>query len=56
MALLNHGKPPQHWPHWLGFELRRLLYRGHLSAARSRAPQCPVGRYAVARERPLAGV
>jgi hypothetical protein len=51
IALLNHGKPPQHWAHWVGFHLRRLLYGGHLSAAaRSRAPQCPVGAYRVARE------
>ena len=51
MALLNHGKPAQHWAHWLGFHLRRLLYGGHLSgAARSRAPQCPVGPYVVARD------
>ena len=48
IALLNHGKPPQHWAHWLGFHLRRLLYGSHLSAAaRSRAPQCPVGAYRV---------
>ncbi len=46
VALLNHGRPPQHWPHWLGFQLRRALYGGHLSAAaRSRAPQFPFGPY-----------
>jgi len=51
IALLNHNKPPQHWAHWLGFQLRRVLYGGQLSAAaRSRAPQCPVGPYRVARE------
>jgi hypothetical protein len=51
IALLNHGKPPQHWAHWVGFRLRRLLYGGHLSAAaRSRAPQCPVGPFIIARE------
>ena len=51
IALLNRGKPPQHWAHWLGFHLRRLLYGGHMSAAaRSRAPHCPVGPYRVARE------
>src|SRR5215470_8880589 len=51
MALLNHGKPSQHWAHWLGFQIRHILYGGHLSAgARSRAPQCPVGPYRVARD------
>jgi hypothetical protein len=46
IALLNHGKPPQHWAHWLAFHLRRLLNGGHLSAAaRSRAPQFPFGPY-----------
>ena len=52
LAFLNHGKPPQHWSHWLAFHTRRLRYGGHLSAAaRTRAPQCPVGPYAVARDR-----
>jgi hypothetical protein len=46
VALLNTGRPPQHWQHWLAFQLRRLLYRGELSAAaRSRAPQFPFGPY-----------
>jgi hypothetical protein len=46
MALLNHGRPPQYWPHWLAFHVRRRLYRGHLSAAaRSRAPQFSHGPY-----------
>ena len=46
IALLNFKKPPQHWAHWLGFHLRRVLYGGHLSAAaRSRAPQFPFGPY-----------
>ena len=46
MALLNQGQPPQYWPHWLEFHLRRRLFGGLLSAAaRSRAPQFPHGRY-----------
>ena len=44
VALLNRGRPPQHWAHWLSFQLRRLRYRGEVSAAaRSRAPQFPFG-------------
>jgi hypothetical protein len=43
-VLLNHGHPPQHWPHWVAFQLRRHLHGGRLSAAaRSRAPQFPHG-------------
>jgi hypothetical protein len=46
VALLNSGRPPQHWRHWVAFHLRRLLYRGETSAAaRSRAPQFPFGPY-----------
>jgi hypothetical protein len=46
VALLNTGRPPQHWQHWFGLQLRRFLYRGELSAAaRSRAPQFPRGPY-----------
>jgi hypothetical protein len=46
VALLNTGRPPQHWQHWLAFHLRRCLWRGELSAAaRSRAPQLPLGPY-----------
>jgi hypothetical protein len=46
IALLNHSKPPQHWAHWVGFQLRRVLYAGHVSAAaRSSAPQFPFGPY-----------
>ena len=46
MALLNQGRPPQHWPHWTAFHIRRRFYRGLLSAAaRSRAPQFPHGTY-----------
>jgi hypothetical protein len=46
IALLNSGRPPQHWQHWLAFHLRRCLYRGELSAgARSRAPQLLLGPY-----------
>lgn len=46
VALLNSGRPPQHWRHVLAFHLRRTLYRGVLSAAaRSRAPQFPFGPY-----------
>jgi hypothetical protein len=51
-ALLNTGRPPQHWQHWLAFHLRRHLYRGELSAAaRSRAPQFPFGPYRSAQGR-----
>jgi hypothetical protein len=46
VALLNSGRPPQHWQHWLSFHLRRRLHGGELSAAaRSRAPQFPFGPY-----------
>lgn len=46
VALLNSGRPPQHWQHWSAFHLRRLLYRGEMSAAaRSRARQFPFGPY-----------
>jgi len=46
VALLNRGRPPQHWAHWLSFQLRRLRFQGHISAAaRSEAPQFPFGRY-----------
>jgi hypothetical protein len=46
VALLNRGRPPLYWPHWLAFRLRRLLYRGQVSAAaRSHAPQFPFGPY-----------
>jgi hypothetical protein len=46
MALLNSGRAPQHWQHFLAFAVRRLLYRGHLSAAaRSPAPRFPFGVY-----------
>jgi len=46
VALLNRGRPPQHWAHWLSFQLRRLLLRGEVSAAaRSNAPQFPFGPY-----------
>ncbi len=46
VALLNSGRPPQHWQHWAAFHLRRLLNGGALSAAaRSRAPQFPFGPY-----------
>jgi hypothetical protein len=46
IALLNHGKPPQHWAHWLAFQLRRKFCGNVLSAAaRSRAPQFPFGPY-----------
>jgi hypothetical protein len=46
VALLNRGRPPLHWPHWLAFRVRRALYRGEVSAAaRSRAPQFPFGPY-----------
>ncbi|MGO9829688.1 MAG: hypothetical protein ACLPJH_06070 [Myxococcaceae bacterium] len=46
VALLNRGRPPQHWAHSLSFQLRRLLFAGELSAAaRSRAPQFPFGPY-----------
>jgi hypothetical protein len=56
VALLNRGRPPQHWQHWLAFHLRRLLHGGTVSAAaRSRAPQFPFGPYrsaALQRRRP----
>jgi len=54
VALLNSGRPPQHWRHALAFHLRRALYRGVLSAAaRSHAPQFPFGPYgSSARGRP----
>ena len=46
VALLNRGRPPQHWPHWLAFHVRRVLRGGVLSAAaRSHAPQFPFGPY-----------
>ena len=46
VALLNTGRPPQHWQHWFGFQLRHFLYQGELSAAaRSRAPHFPLGPY-----------
>jgi hypothetical protein len=46
VALLNSGRPPQHWQHWLAFRLRRRLYGGTLCAgARSQAPQFPFGPY-----------
>lgn len=46
VALLNSGRPPQHWQHWTAFHLRRLLYQGEASAtARSRAPPFPFGPY-----------
>jgi len=44
LVLLNTGRPPQHWPHWVAFHLRRHLHGARLSAAaRSRAPQFPHG-------------
>ena len=46
VALLNRGRPPQHWAHWLSFRLRRLRFQGEVSAAaRSAAPQFPFGLY-----------
>ena len=46
VALLNRGRPPQHWAHWLGFQLRRVRFEGEVSAAaRSAAPQFPFGPY-----------
>jgi hypothetical protein len=49
VALLNSGRPPQHWQHVLSFHLRRLLHDGQLcAAARSRAPQFPFGPYSCA--------
>ena len=46
VAILNTGRPHQHWQHWLAFHLRQSLYRGEISAAaRSRAPQFPLGPY-----------
>jgi hypothetical protein len=46
VALLNTGRPHQHWQHWFAFQLRRSVYGGELSAAaRSRAPQFPLGHY-----------
>ncbi len=46
VAILNGGRPPQHWQHWSAFHLRRLLHGGHVSAAaRSHAPQFPFGPY-----------
>jgi hypothetical protein len=46
VALLNGGRPAQHWQHFLAFHARRLLYQGEVSAAaRSRAPQFPFGPY-----------
>jgi hypothetical protein len=46
VALLNRGRPPQHWQHSLAFHLRRHLYQRETSAAaRSRAPQFPFGPY-----------
>ena len=46
VVLLNTGRAPLHWQHWLAFHLRRWLYQGELSAAaRSRAPQLPIGPY-----------
>jgi hypothetical protein len=44
LVLLNAGRPPQHWPHWVAFRARQLLNQRQLSAAaRSRAPQFPFG-------------
>lgn len=46
VALLNRGRPPQHWSHWVAFQLRRLRFQGEISAAaRSQAPQFPFGPY-----------
>jgi hypothetical protein len=46
VALLNSGRPAQHWQHSLAFQVRKLLYQGEVSAAaRSRAPQFPFGPY-----------
>jgi hypothetical protein len=46
VALLNTGRPPHHWQHWLAFHLRRYRYGGALCAAsRSQAPQFPFGPY-----------
>jgi hypothetical protein len=42
LVLLNHDRPPQRWPHWIGFQSRQILHGGQLgAAARSRAPQFP---------------
>jgi len=46
VALLNRGRPPQHWAHAFSFHLRRLLFAAEVSAgARSAAPQFPFGPY-----------
>ena len=46
VALLNHGRPPQHWTHVVGVQLRRRLFAGEVSAAaRSHAPPFPFGPY-----------
>ncbi len=46
VALLNRGRPPQHWAHALSFQLRRHVFSGEISAAaRSNAPQFPFGPY-----------
>jgi len=46
VALLNSGRPAQHWQHWAAYQLRRLRHGGEVNAAaRSRAPQFPFGPY-----------